>query len=145
MARTGSKDPLVLLLRFTGLLKVSPPSVLFVKKISAVPGLSSSHTTKMSFLLSLNTSGSDEFPLFLLKFMGLSLNVFPPSVLFFNNMSKKPVEFSCHTKYASFSNDAIDGNSESTMILFALWVYFIGLLNVFPPSVLFAKNMSKLS
>ena len=58
---------------------------------------------------------------------------------------KSQVNFSCHTKYTSFSNDAIDGNSESTMILFALWVNFIGSLNVFPPSVLYAKNMSKLS
>jgi hypothetical protein len=102
MVKAGSKDPLVLLLRFTGLLKVSPPSVLFVKKMSAFPGLSSSHTTKMSFFSSLNTSGSDEFPLFLLKFMGLSLNVFPPSVLFFNNMSKLPVELSSHTTYEVF-------------------------------------------
>src|SRR2546423_1446947 len=97
------------------MLKLFPLSVLFVKRISAFPGLSSSHATKISFL-DMARAGSKDPLMLLLRFTGL-LNVFPPSVLFLNNISKNPVEFSCHTVYRALGDDAIDGNSESIVVL----------------------------
>jgi hypothetical protein len=62
-------------------------------------------------------TGLDDNPELLLKFMGLSLNVFPPSVLFVKKISGFPGLSSDHTTYVLFPEMSIWGSAEVRLLL----------------------------
>jgi hypothetical protein len=125
---------------FSGVLNVSPPSVLLDIKISLSPNGSLCHIT-YTILLLIAIDGRYAKLLFSLMIFSGVLNVSPPSVLLEIKILGKPFESSLHTTNILFPSIAICGINENP--LFSL--IFSGVLNVSPPSVLLEKKISEVT
>src|SRR6185503_19645232 len=125
--------------RLSGVLNVWPLFVLNAKKISSLPGVSSSHTTYTLFP-SDEICGSSELPVFSSLRLSGVLKVWPLFVLNAKKISELPRVLSSHTTYTLFPSEEICGSSaEGPVVSLRL----SGVLNVWPLFVLNAKKMSE--
>src|SRR3989304_3975076 len=92
------KNPESLKLRFAGSLKISPLSILALKKIYASPSTNSCHTT-YTFEPTAAICGNPENPESIVLILTGSLKFSPSFILTLKNISAPSSDSSCHTTY----------------------------------------------
>src|SRR5437867_2969315 len=139
-ASCGKNEKPALLERFLGIEKVTPPLLERLKKISELPGVSSSQITLMLPLASTAMCGSAERPASLERFLGVE-KATPPSVERLKKISALPTVLSSQTTLMlPLESSAIFDSNEKP----ALFERSLGTENVTPPSVERLKKISRL-